>query len=122
MSELNSINGGYKGGSPRVRSENSRKIISQDPKPIDILDLINRIKTWYVGGSLTTSELHTIITQLQEFCNLEVINKTNSIPDLESKITDLNEKIRLSEEKLNELDANKDLVVKMEMLKNLINK
>ena len=42
MSELNSINGGYKGGSPRVRSENSRKISPQPPQPIDVVDMVNK--------------------------------------------------------------------------------
>ena len=47
MSELNSINGGYKGGSPRVRSENSRKISPQPPQPIDVVDMVNKIREWY---------------------------------------------------------------------------
>ena len=66
MSELNSINGGYKGGSPRVRSENSRKITPQPPQPIDVVDMVNKIKEWYTDGKLSQSDIHQLISELNK--------------------------------------------------------
>mgnify|MGYP000850483687 FL=1 len=67
MSILNAINGGYKGGSPRVRSENVKNFSPQEPvQKILINDLINQIKVWKVDGKLTSEEIQIIITELQK--------------------------------------------------------
>ena len=66
MSELNSINGGYKGGSPRVRSENSRNLTPQPPQPINVIDMINKIKEWYIGGRLSTSDIQQLVSELNK--------------------------------------------------------
>jgi hypothetical protein len=41
MSSLNTLAGGYKGGSPRVRSENSKKVTISPPTPIDVNQFVN---------------------------------------------------------------------------------
>ena len=51
---LNTIAGGYKGGSPKVRSENTR------PPFVD-----NNIKTWHADQNLSTDDINYIINQLQ---------------------------------------------------------
>jgi len=67
MSKLNSINGGYKGGSPRVRSENVKIPPKFTPQPkILVNELINQIATWKLDGDLTSEEIQTIITELNK--------------------------------------------------------
>ena len=45
MSKLNTLAGGYKGGSPRVRSENSKKpYVGDAPKLVNVEKLVNDIK------------------------------------------------------------------------------
>ncbi len=68
MSKLNSINGGYNGGSPRVRSENSKKpFIDTSIKMIDAQELVNSIKRLYSEGRLTQEGLQSISDQLNDF-------------------------------------------------------
>ena len=72
MSELNSINGGYKGGSPRVRSENSKKpFVDNRLKIINAQELSDKIIRWYSDGKITSEGLNLIVTQLQEFCKIQ---------------------------------------------------
>ena len=67
MSTLNTLAGGYKGGSPRVRSSNIKEFKPQEPQQkILIKDLVEQIKTWKVDGKLTLEEIQTIITELQK--------------------------------------------------------
>jgi len=67
MSTLNTLAGGYKGGSPRVRSENVKDFAPQQPlQKILIKDLVEQVKTWKVDGKLTSEEIQTIITELQK--------------------------------------------------------
>ena len=67
MSKLNTINGGYKGGSPRVRSENSKKPTADTTlKTINAQELSNSIIKWYGEGRMTSEDIQTIITQLQK--------------------------------------------------------
>jgi len=67
MSTLNAINGGYTGGSPRVRSENVKNFAPQEPvQKILINDLIKQIKIWKVDGKLTSEEIQTIIAELKK--------------------------------------------------------
>ena len=66
MSHLNTLAGGYKGGSPRVQSENTKPPFKNtDIKKVNVGQLINQIKMWHADGNLTTSEVNNIITQLQ---------------------------------------------------------
>ena len=68
MSKLNSINGGYNGGSPRVRSENSKKpFIDTSIKMIDAQELVDSIKRLYSEGRLTQEDLQSISDQLNDF-------------------------------------------------------
>ena len=70
MSKLNSINGGYNGGSPRVRSENSKKpFIDTSIKMIDAQELVDSIKRLYSEGRLTQEGLQSISDQLSDFTN-----------------------------------------------------
>ena len=66
MSEIKTLGGGYKGGSPRVRSENSKHaFVDKSPKTINSGELTNQIKKWHADGNLSTEDINYIITQLQ---------------------------------------------------------
>ena len=66
MSHLNTLAGGYKGGSPRVRSENSKPaFIDSKLKIISSGELTNQIKKWHADGNLSTEDVNYIILQLQ---------------------------------------------------------
>ena len=70
MSKLNSINGGYNGGSPRVRSENSKKsFVDNRIKILDAQELVDSIKKLYSEGRLTQEGLQSISDQLSDFTN-----------------------------------------------------
>lgn len=67
MSKLNTLSGGYKGGSPRVRSENSKaNFVDNRIKTINAQELANNIKGWYSEGRLTLEDIQVIITELQK--------------------------------------------------------
>ena len=67
MSEIKTLGGGYKGGSPRVRSNNTKTYVDPPPQQkILVSELINQIKVWKVDGKLTSEEIQTIITELQK--------------------------------------------------------
>tara|TARA_B100000927_G_C16253288_1_gene384419 strand:+ start:113 stop:319 length:207 start_codon:yes stop_codon:yes gene_type:complete len=67
MSEIKTLGGGYKGGSPRVRSNNTKSFTPPPPQQkILISELVNQIKVWKVDGKLTSEEIQTIITELQK--------------------------------------------------------
>lgn len=67
MSKLNTLAGGYKGGSPRVRSNNPSKPYSGDaPKEIDANELANKIKMWYVDGNLTKEGAQIVLDELNK--------------------------------------------------------
>jgi len=67
MSNLNTLSGGYKGGSPRVRSNNSKKPqINQDPKKIDLNLLIDDLKRWYADGNLTKDGLNILKEEINK--------------------------------------------------------
>ena len=67
MSKIKTLGGGYKGGSPRVRSDNQRKFIQPKPQQkILIKDLINQISIWKIDGLLTEDEIQTIIEELKK--------------------------------------------------------
>ncbi len=70
MSELNSINGGYKGGSPRVRSENAKKsFVDNRIKILNAQELVDSIKKLYSEGRLTQEGIQLISNQLNDFTN-----------------------------------------------------
>lgn len=70
MSKLNSINGGYNGGSPRVRSENSKKpFVDNRIKVLDAQELVDNIKKLYSEGRLTQEGIELISNQLSDFVN-----------------------------------------------------
>ena len=63
---LNTIAGGYKGGSPRVRSENTKPpFVDNNIKKVDRVKLEEQIKTWHADGNLSTDDVNYIINQLQ---------------------------------------------------------
>lgn len=63
---LNTIAGGYKGGSPRVRSENTKPpFVDNNIKKVDRVKLAEQIKTWHADGNLSTDDVNYIINQLQ---------------------------------------------------------
>ena len=66
MSKINTLASGYKGGSPRVRSENSKPaFVDSKPKIISSGELTNQIKKWHADGNLSTKDVNYIILQLQ---------------------------------------------------------
>ena len=65
MSPLNTLAGGYKGGSPRVRSSNNRAPVIDTKPKIDYKSLTNKIKAWHADGVLSTDDVNYIISQLQ---------------------------------------------------------
>ena len=70
MSKLNSINGGYNGCSPRVRSENSKKsFIDNRIKVLNAQELVDNIKKLYSEGRLTQEGIQSISDQLSDFTN-----------------------------------------------------
>jgi len=70
MNKLNSINGGYNGGSPRVRSENSKKpFVDNRIKVLDAQELVDSIKKLYSEGRLTQEGIELISDQLSDFVN-----------------------------------------------------
>ena len=67
MSKLNTLSGGYKGGSPRSRSNNTPKPFSGEmPKQIDANQLANQLKQWYTGGNLSKEGVKVIIQELNK--------------------------------------------------------
>ena len=65
MSPLNTLAGGYKGGSPRVRSSNNRAPVIDTKPKIDYKSLTNKIKAWHADGVLSNEEVNYVINQLQ---------------------------------------------------------
>ena len=65
MSKLNTLAGGYKGGSPRVRSSNNRLPIVDTTVRVNYKELTEKIKIWHADGVLSTEEVNYIISQLQ---------------------------------------------------------
>ena len=65
MSPLNTLAGGYKGGSPRVRSSNNRAPVIDTKIKVDYKGLTEKIKVWHTDGVLNTEEVNYIISQLQ---------------------------------------------------------
>ena len=66
MSKINTLASGYKGGSPRVRSENNKPaFVDSKPKIISSGELTNQIKKWHADGNLSTKDVNYIILQLQ---------------------------------------------------------
>jgi len=67
MSKLNTLAGGYKGGSPRVRSNNSLKPFSGEaPKEIDVNELAAKLKMWYTDGNLTQEGVQIVLNELNK--------------------------------------------------------
>ncbi len=67
MSKLNTLAGGYKGGSPRVRSKNSLKPYSGEaPKEIDANELAAKLKMWYTDGNLTKEGAQIVLNELNK--------------------------------------------------------
>ena len=66
MNKLNTLAGGYKGGSPKVRSENSKPaFVDNKIQKISSGDVTNQIKKWHADGNLSTEDVNYIISQLQ---------------------------------------------------------
>ena len=65
MSPLNTLAGGYKGGSPRVRSSNNRAPVIDTKPKVDYKGLTDKIKAWHADGVLTNEDVNYIISQLQ---------------------------------------------------------
>tara|TARA_Y100000389_G_C17155906_1_gene361896 strand:- start:335 stop:547 length:213 start_codon:yes stop_codon:yes gene_type:complete len=67
MSKLNTLSGGYKGGSPRTRSNNNIKPFSGElPKQVDVEELSNQIKQLYSGGNISKEGIQVIIKELNK--------------------------------------------------------
>tara|TARA_R110000803_G_scaffold207750_1_gene275872 strand:- start:1826 stop:2038 length:213 start_codon:yes stop_codon:yes gene_type:complete len=67
MSKVNSINGGYNGGSPRIKSDNPFKPYDgASPKQLNPDHVIDSLKTLYSSGNITKDGLKFIISKLNE--------------------------------------------------------
>tara|TARA_B100000497_G_C7461946_1_gene285414 strand:- start:77 stop:280 length:204 start_codon:yes stop_codon:yes gene_type:complete len=66
MNELNSINGGYKGGSPRVRSTNTKTVTPPPPPTINVDGMVESIKEWHADGKLSKSDIQQLISELNK--------------------------------------------------------
>ena len=66
MSKLNTLAGGYKVGSPRVRSSNDKPaFVDKKLQKVSSGDVTNQIKKWHADGNLNTEDVNYIISQLQ---------------------------------------------------------
>ena len=111
MSKLNTLAGGYTGGSPRVRSENSKKPFSQPPtQVINAQELVNNIKRWYSENKLTTQDIQLITNQLQEVCKTKATEYQSSVTNLESQAQDLDSQVLDLQSKLKELKGEEDII------------
>ena len=118
MSELNSINGGYKGGSPRVRSENSKKpFVDNRLKIINAQELSDQIIRWHSDGKITSEGLNLIVTQLQEFCKIQSTSYEESIITLNEQIINLNQSISEKQTEVDKLSNDEDIVETISILK-----
>jgi|TARA_R110000772_G_scaffold153521_1_gene264558 hypothetical protein len=117
MSELNSINGGYKGGSPRVRSENSKKQITPIPKIIDAQELSSSIKKWYSDGKISPEGLKLITSQLQELCKITSNSYEDSIVTLNDQLTTLDTQISDKQTTIATLSKEENIVETINALK-----
>jgi|TARA_R110000782_G_scaffold240645_1_gene327072 hypothetical protein len=67
MSKVNSINGGYSGGSPRIKSDNPIKPYDgASPKQLNPNNVIDSLKTLYSNGNLSKDSLILIISELNK--------------------------------------------------------
>jgi len=62
-SKINTLTG-YGGGSPKVRSENSRPQIVKTPTKVPIDQLISKIRMWYADKNLSEDDLNAIMEEL----------------------------------------------------------
>ena len=65
MSHLNTLAGGYKGGSSKTRSSNTRPPNPDTSVKVNADGLITKIKQWHADGILDDKEIINIIQQLQ---------------------------------------------------------
>ena len=118
MSEINSINGGYKGGSPRVRSKNSKKsFVDNRLKVLDSQELVNNIKKLYSDDKITTEGLKLITIQLQELCKVKSISYEENLVILNNQVTDLNSQISEKQSEITKLSKDEDIVETISILK-----
>jgi len=123
MSKLNSINGGYSGGSPKVRSENSKKpFVDNRVKVLDAQELVNSIKKLYSDGRLTQEGLQLITTQLQKLCEIQATSYQSSITSLEEQVSTLNTQVTERQAQLNTIKEGEDIVATIEALTNFFGK
>ena len=67
MSKLGSINGGYEGGSPRIKSDNPLVPYNGAvPKQVPPSDIIDRLKTLHSSGNLSDEDIRIIIDNLKQ--------------------------------------------------------
>jgi|MDSZ01.3.fsa_nt_gb hypothetical protein len=64
MSNINSLAGGYKKSTPNIRTE--KKYKSTIPKQVNVEEIYNKIKMLHADGNLSTSDVNTIISELQK--------------------------------------------------------
>jgi len=109
MSELNSINGGYKGGSPRVRSENSVKNEGTPYTPVDIKGLTNVVKDLYSSGRLMPEDIQSLIADLQQLLSIKVTEYSESFLSLKTQKETLDGEIQQRQNNLSQTAKLEDL-------------
>lgn len=119
MSTIKTLAGGYKDNSPRVRSESSKKpFVDDSVKMINVAELTNKIKSWYGDGRITTADLQSLTTELQEVCGLQATQYQNSVTSLEEQVSTLDTQVAERQSQLDEIKQGEDIVATINALTN----
>jgi|TARA_R110000744_G_scaffold306136_1_gene414436 hypothetical protein len=123
MSELNSINGGYVGGSPKVRSTNPIKpLVDVKVKLINVQELIDNITKWHDTGRITSEGIQEIASQLQHQSNIKRTEYDETLLSLKTKKETLDKEIKTRKSNLSAMEKNKDLADMVESLETFFGK
>jgi vacuolar-type H+-ATPase subunit I/STV1 len=123
MSKINTINGGYVGGSPKVQSTNHKKqFIDTKVKSIDAQDLADNITQWFNSDRITIEGIQIIANQLQQLCGNKVTEYDKSLTSLESQVDILDSEIQIRKSELSNLAKQEDLADMVETIETFFGK
>jgi hypothetical protein len=123
MSELNTINGGYVGGSPKVKSTNFKKpFVDLKIKEINPQELSDKITYWLDSGKITIEGVQIIADNLQGLCGNTITQYGESLQSLESKISTLDIEVQSRKDQLSSMAKSEDLADMVETLETFFGK
>jgi hypothetical protein len=123
MSKLNTINGGYVGGSPKVRSENPVKsLVDVKVKLINVQELIDNITKWHDAGRITSEGIQDIASQLQQQSDIKRTEYDESLLSLKTKKDTLDDEIKTRRNNLSAIAKTEDLANMVESLETFFGK